>query len=181
MNIKDPRPASRLTKELDLTTAMEAYIRQGGVIYVVPDGESGVSSLDNTAPPGSETELEDEQQKKVELLKTLVEKGAGVSALQYSLRMNKRDVRRMACEQGLKISYSRPIRGVRHDKKQDTETVDDEVAGHAMHYSNLGYTAVEIAQKLGIRVRQVWKIGQDYRFEFRQTNDLDPSSQAPRN
>jgi hypothetical protein len=168
MNNKEPRPVPRVTKELDLTTAMDAYIQQGGVIYVVPDGGSGVSSMDTTAPLRSETEQEEDQQKKVQLLKTLVEKGAGVSALQYSLRMNKREVRRMACEHGLKISYSRPIRGVRHDKRHDPDTVDDELAGHAMHYSNLGYTAVEIAQKLGIRVRQVWKIGQDYRFEFRQ-------------
>jgi hypothetical protein len=123
--------------------------------------------------------LEDDKHKKLELLKSLVSKGAGVSALQYSLRMNKRDVRRMAGEHGLKISYSRPIRGVRNEKKQDPDTVDDDVAGHAMHYSSLGYTAWEIAQKLNLSVRQVWKIGRDYRFEFRQTSDRAGPSHPP--
>jgi hypothetical protein len=40
-----------------------------------------------------------------------------------------------------------------------------------MHYSSLGYSALEIAQKLGLSVRQVWKIGQEYRFEFKQNPD----------
>lgn len=171
MNNKDPRITSRPTPELDLSTAVEQFIQQGGVIHVVPHGATAEVSVDpiSAAPP--EAEGEDDQQKKLEQLKSLVAKGAGVNALQYSLRMNKRDVRRMACENGLKISYSRPIRGVRHDKKQHSNAVDDEVAGHAMHYSSLGYSALEIAQKLGLSVRQVWKIGQDYRFEFKQNRD----------
>ncbi|MDB5983734.1 MAG: hypothetical protein JWQ69_4749 [Pseudomonas sp.] len=171
MNNKDPRLTPRSLPELDLTTAVEQFIQQGGVIHVVPNGATAEVSVEpmNSAPP--EAEGEDEQQKKLEQLKSLVAKGAGVNALQYSLRMNKREVRRMACENGLKISYSRPIRGVRQDKTQDSDAVDDELAGHAMHYSSLGYTALEIAQKLGMSVRQVWKIGQDYRFEFKQNRD----------
>jgi hypothetical protein len=40
-----------------------------------------------------------------------------------------------------------------------------------MHYSGLGYNVVEIAQQLRLTVRQVWKIGRDYRFDFKQTRD----------
>ncbi|MGV8918675.1 MAG: hypothetical protein ACOH2R_12865 [Pseudomonas sp.] len=171
MNNKEFHPAFKSTDELDLTSAVEHFIQQGGVIHVVPAGESGESSIEPTPPLRSDTDQEDERLKKVELLKNLVAKGAGVSALQYSLRMNKRDIRRMAGENGLKISYSRPIRGVRSEKKLMPETVDDEVAGHAMHYSSLGYTAWEIAQKLNLSLHQVWKIGRDYRFEFKKTNE----------
>jgi len=85
----------------------------------------------------------------------------------------------MAGEHGLKISYSRPIRGIRNEKKAEPATVDDDIAGHAMHYSSLGYTAWEIAQKLSLSVRQVWKIGQDYRFEFRQARDRTDSLDLP--
>lgn len=40
-----------------------------------------------------------------------------------------------------------------------------------MHYSSLGYTAVEIAHLLDLTVRQVWNIGKAYRFEFKQRKD----------
>lgn len=179
MNNKDPRLTSCSLADVDLTTAVEQFIQQGGVIHIVPDGATAEVSVEPMTAAPLEAEGEDEQQKKLEQLKSLVAKGAGVNALQYSLRMNKRDVRRMACENGLKISYSRPIRGVRHDKKQDSATVDDEVAGHAMHYSSLGYSALEIAQKLGLSVRQVWKMGQDYRFEFKQNRDQTAFDQPP--
>jgi hypothetical protein len=82
----------------------------------------------------------------------------------------------MAGENGLKISYSRPIRGTRNEKKREPTTVDDEIAGHAMHYSSLGYTVPEIAQKLDLSVRQIWKIGRDYRFEFKQTHERNEPS-----
>jgi hypothetical protein len=178
MNNKDPHLTSRSTPELDLSTAVEQFIQQGGVIYVVPNGETAELSVEplSAAP---EPEGDDDQHKKLEQLKSLVAKGAGVNALQYSLRMNKRDVRRMACENNLKISYSRPIRGVRQNKKLDSETVDDEVAGLAMHYSSLGYTALEIAQKLNLSVRQVWQMGRDYRFEFKQKQDCTALDRTP--
>jgi len=179
MTNKGPRSPSSSIDELDLATAVEQFIQQGGIINVVPHGQTAEAPMEPQIIPGIETELEEDKTKKLELLKNLVAKGAGVSALQYSLRMNKRDVRRMAGENGLKISYSRPIRGIRNDKKTDPTTIDDEVAGHAMHYSNLGYTALEIAQKLNLRVRQVWQIGQDYRFEFRQTNEHRDTCHPP--
>jgi hypothetical protein len=47
-------------------------------------------------------------------------------------------------------------------------TVDDVAAGHAMHYSSLGYTAAEIAQLMGLSVLEVWQIGKAYRIEFKQ-------------
>ncbi|WP_397451691.1 hypothetical protein [Pseudomonas sp. NA-150] len=170
MSNKESHPASKSANELDLTSAVEHFIQQGGVIHVVPAGESG--ELVNEAPTSRpDTELEDERLKKLEQFKSLVAKGAGVSALQYSLRMNKRDLRRMAGENGLKISYSRPIRRSRNEKARTTETVDDELAGHAMHYSSLGFSALEIAQKLNLSVRQVWEIGRDYRVEFKHAGE----------
>ncbi|MDB6142052.1 MAG: hypothetical protein JWP80_1096 [Pseudomonas sp.] len=179
MNNKDPRLTSPSLPDMDLTTAVEEFIQQGGVIHVVPNGATAEVSVESMTAAPREAEGEDDQQKKLEQLKSLAAKGAGVNALQYTLRMNKRDVRRMACENGVKISYSRPIRGVRHDKRQDSDAVDDEVAGHAMHYSSLGYSALEIAQKLGLSVRQVWKMGQDYRFELKQKRDHTTFDQPP--
>lgn len=39
-----------------------------------------------------------------------------------------------------------------------------------MHYSALGYTVPEIAQLLGVGIRDIWDIGKAYRFEFRTTS-----------
>lgn len=172
-NKKDSRSSmpSKSKPTLDLDTAVEQYIHQGGIIHVVPLGETAEFSAEPLAQKNTHIESEEEIYKKVELLKTLAAKGAGVSSLQYSLRMTRRDVRRMAGEQGIKISHSRPIRGTRSEELQDPEAVDDRVAGHAMHYSSLGYNAMEIAQKMNLSVRQVWKIGRDYRFEFKQIKE----------
>jgi hypothetical protein len=179
MNNKTPHPRQKHAPLLDLAAAMDQFIHQGGVINVIPPGETADTTLAPVIPPLSDINLEEDNHKKLELLKSLVAKGAGVNALQYSLRMNKKDVRRMAGEHGLKISYSRPIRGIRNEKKAEPATVDDDIAGHAMHYSNLGYTAWEIAQKLNLSVRQVWKIGQDYRFEFKQARERADSRDLP--
>lgn len=179
MNNKDPHSRSRHAPLLDLATAVDQFIQRGGVINVIPLGETADTTLSSEIPPHLDIDMEEDTHKKLELLKSLVAKGAGVNALQYSLRMNKKNVRRMAGEHGLKISYSRPIRGIRNEKKAEPATVDDDIAGHAMHYSSLGYTAWEIAQKLNLSVRQVWKIGQDYRFEFRQARDRTDSLDLP--
>ncbi|MEB0039747.1 MULTISPECIES: hypothetical protein [unclassified Pseudomonas] len=178
-NNKDSRTSSpsKSKPKLDLDTAVEQYIQRGGVINVVPLGETAEFSAESLPPKNPPIETEEDALKKIELLKNLVAKGAGVSSLQYSLRMTKKDVRRMAGEQGLKISYSRPVRGARTEGLRDPDAVDDRVAGHAMHYSSLGYTALEIAQKLNLSVRQVWEIGRDYRFEFKQMKDT-PSPDA---
>ncbi|POY82082.1 hypothetical protein BKM09_005555 [Pseudomonas amygdali pv. morsprunorum] len=66
-----------------------------------------------------------------------------------------------------------PMLTTRRDARHDTTDIDDVVAGHAMHYSALGYTAAEIAQVLDLSLRQVWNIGKAYRFEFRQQRDSD--------
>jgi hypothetical protein len=110
---------------------------------------------------------------KLEQLKGLVAKGAGVSALQYSLRMNRKEIKRLASENGLKIHFSRPVRGSRILRSRDSTTIDDTVAGHAMHYSTLGYTVPEIAQLLDLSVRDIWNIGKAYRFEFKSTPQTD--------
>jgi hypothetical protein len=102
-----------------------------------------------------------------------VAKGAGINALQYSLRMNKREIKQLAIEHGIKIMFSRPISEESSRHRPDTSDIDDVVAGHAMHYSSLGYTALEIAKILDLNVRQVWNIGKAYRFEFK-TDEHEP-------
>jgi hypothetical protein len=171
MNNKTPSPSSLSMPELDLTSAVERFIQQGGVIHVVPVGETAEFPSELSRAAKNDIETEEDGHKKVELLKSLVAKGAGVNSLQYSLRMNKKDIKRMAREQSLKISYSRPVRIARSETTRDLDRVSDETAGHAMHYSGLGYNVVEIAQQLRLTVRQVWKIGRDYRFDFKQTRD----------
>jgi hypothetical protein len=172
MNNKSSYSASRHSTAVDLSAAVEEFVSQGGVISVIPDGavaESGAAyGVEVHTEPGSELETT-----KLDLLKELVAKGAGVSALQYSLRMNKKEIRQLATSNGVKISYSRPVKQIKRDALMDTSSVDDVVAGHAMHYSSLGYTAAEIAQVLGLSVRQVWDIGKAYRFEFRQNREKE--------
>ena len=160
---------------LDLTNASERFLQEGGVINVVPLGETAEFSKDASLPMKTSIEIYDERIKKNALLKCLVAKGAGVNSLHYSLRMNRKDIKRMACEQGLKISHSRPVRAARNETTIQPESISDETAGLAMHYSSLGYNVIEIAQKLGLSVRQVWRVGQEYHFEFRQTSDRETS------
>jgi hypothetical protein len=162
---------------LTIAEAIEQYVAQGGVINVVPEGESGEIACEATTA-AQEADSEAQMNAKLEQLKGLVAKGAGVSALQYSLRMNRKEIKRLANENGLKTLYSRPVRS-RPARHHATVTVDDSVAGHAMHYSSLGYTAQEIAQLLDLSVRDVWNIGKAYRFEFKNTAKDDASGHPP--
>jgi hypothetical protein len=156
-------------EHLKLTTAVEQYLSRGGVINVVPEGESG--SVVDPPKPVQELGSAAEMSAKLELLKCLLAKGAGVSALQYSLRMNRNEIKRLASDNGLKIHYSRPVRRTRTPRDRDPLIIDDAVAGHAMHYSTLGYTVQEIAQLLGVGIRDIWNIGKAYRFEFKKTRN----------
>jgi len=168
---------SPITSEpLKIAEAIEQYVAQGGVINVVPEGESGETGCEATKM-AQEMDPEAQMKAKLEQLKGLVAKGAGVSALQYSLRMNRKEIKRLANENGLKILYSRPVRS-RPARSHDTVVVDDSVAGHAMHYSSLGYTAQEIAQLLDLSVRDVWNIGKAYRFEFKNTDKIEASEDS---
>ncbi|WP_032610490.1 hypothetical protein [Pseudomonas syringae] len=171
MNIKKACTPPDDPARLDLINAVEAFVAQGGIIAVIDDDERT-----ETSGPllNRDTTLDSNAEKlaKLELLKDLVAKGAGVSTLQYSLRMNKKAIRQMAVENGIKLNFSRPIRLTQKEKRYDTTDIDDVVAGHAMHYSSLGYTAPEIAQVLGLSLREVWNIGKAYRFEFNQRRGL---------
>jgi hypothetical protein len=160
-----------------LSAAVDQFVARGGVINVLTEGESAQVAVE-PALNGTEPDAEAEQLAKVEQLKGLVAKGAGVSALQYSLRMNRKDIKSLARENGVQIHYSRPVRGVRPSREKPPSAIDDAVAGHAMHYSTLGYTAQEIAQMLDLSVRDVWNIGKAYRFEFRQQRDKDLPTQS---
>ncbi|MFJ4144252.1 helix-turn-helix domain-containing protein [Pseudomonas sp. NPDC089734] len=173
MNNKSSHSSSHNTTPLDLSAAVEQFVAQGGVIAVIPDGETAESPMHLVAEETPVIEPDLEKSSKVELLKSLAAKGAGVSALQYSLRMNKKDIRQLAMENGVKINFSRPIKEPKKETHYDTADIDDAVAGHAMHYSSLGYTVPEIAQLLDLSIRQVWNIGKAYRFEFKQYRDGD--------
>jgi subtilisin family serine protease len=170
MNKKTRTTATHGSESTELSTAIKLFVAEGGVINVVPNGESGesVSGPAILETPEPEADADVLMKAKVELLKGLIAKGAGVSALQYSLRMNRKDIKRLANENGLTIRYSQPVRGHRPGRQKETVAVDDVVAGHAMHYSSLGYTALEIAQLLGLNIRDVWHIGKAYRIEFKQ-------------
>ncbi|MEF9674116.1 hypothetical protein QNM99_26345 [Pseudomonas sp. PCH446] len=88
--------------------------------------------------------------------------------------MNKSEIKRMARENGLKISQSRSLhltRKYRASHSATAEFTQDAIAGHAMHYCALGYTAIEIAQKLDLTVRQVCELGKNYRFELNHRTD----------
>lgn len=150
---------------LRLAEAVEAYVAEGGIINVVPEGETRHCPAETKHLP-QDPDSESQLSAKIEQLKGLVAKGAGFSALQYSLRMNRKEIKRLASEHGVKILYSRPARGPRTPRGRDPVTIDDAVAGHAMHYSTLGYTVPEIAQLLGLSVRDVWNLGKAYRFEL---------------
>lgn len=167
MSNKTTHPSPENT--MDLAAAVEQFVAQGGVIAIIKEGD--VSPL--RATPQVAQSPGEERTSKVELLKELVAKGAGISALQYSLKMNKKEIKQLAFEQGVKIAFSRPIRDIKREALQAPSDVDDRLAGHAMHYSSLGYTAPEIAQLLDLTLRQVWNIGKAYRFEFKQRKDSD--------
>lgn len=168
---KKSRTLSATRLPLDLTKAVERFLQEGGIINVVPFGETAEFSKDAALATKTSIEICDEKTKKNELLKCLVAKGAGVNSIQYSLRMNRKEIRRMAGEQGLKIPHSRPVRTARNETSIQPESVSDETAGLAMHYSSLGYNVIEIAQKVHLSVRQVWRIGLEYHFEFGKTKD----------
>lgn len=153
-----------------LAEAVERYVSQGGVINVIAEGESRETEAFRQT---READPDAERCTKIDLLKGLVAKGAGVAALQYSLRMNQKDIKRLANENGLKIRCCQPVRRSRTSRQRPPATIDDATAGHAMHYSALGYTVPEIAQLLGIGVRDVLDIGKAYRFEFRTTSRED--------
>lgn len=174
-------PATNLPP-LKLAEAIEAYMAQGGTIDVVPEGESGETALE-ADKKGTDADLQAQLASKVEQLKGLVAKGAGVSALQYTLRMNRKEIKRLANEHGLKIRYSRPVRGSRIPRGGEMPPIDDTIAGHAMHFSTLGYTVPEIAQLLDLSVRDVWNMGKAYRFEFKNAPIIDapsaPLTEAP--
>lgn len=172
MNNKSSYSLPKDSTALNLSAAVEEFVSQGGVISVIPEGGIAESPARYGVEPTKDQAVKAESNK-LELLKELVAKGAGVSALQYSLRMNKKEIRQLATDNGVKISYSRPVNIIRKETFSTTADVDDVVAGHAMHYSTLGYTAAEIAQVLGLSIRQVWDIGKAYRFEFRQSRERD--------
>jgi hypothetical protein len=168
MNNKTMKPSTRSVQTADLTAAVEHFIAQGGVIDILRDNERSVSF-----PLPIDTQLEVEAAEcnmleKVKLLKALVDKGAGISALQYALRMNRKDIRKLALEHGVTIVSSRKMNRPHATRDHDAGDVDDGVAGHAMHYSSLGYTAQEIAGILGLSVRQIRDLAQAYRFELKQ-------------
>ncbi|WP_426117563.1 hypothetical protein [Pseudomonas sp. DSP3-2-2] len=169
MNNKTIHRSPDQRSTMDLAAAVERFVAQGGVIDVIKEG--------NVSPPrstsASANTSDEERNSKVHLLKDLVAKGAGMSALQYSLRMNRKEIKQLAFEHGVKIAFSRPISEIKREALQDPMEIDDLVAGHAMHYSSLGYTAVEIARLLDLTVRQVWDIGRAYRFEFQLRKDGD--------
>ncbi len=173
MNTKYTRTRSSTPTASDLATAVEAFIASGGVVAVIPEGETA----ELAAPSSPRTKPAQEQglelAGKVQQLRYLAAKGAGFTALQYSLRMSKRDVRRLATENSVTINLSQPLLTPRRKALDDVTDIDDVVAGHAMHYSALGYTASEIARILDLSLRQVLGIGKAYRFEFSQRRESD--------
>lgn len=164
--------ANPASHHIDLQEAVAAYLSSGGIIQQISIGTSGTSG-EAWKESGEIEDIETTRARKAEHLKELVAKGAGISALQYSLRMNKRELRRMAGEQNIKIPYSRPIprpSPARHTRRFPIENnVDDETAGMIVHLNLLGNSALEIAQILEIRVRQVWIVAKEYKFALAET------------
>ncbi|NWA27065.1 hypothetical protein HX870_25215 [Pseudomonas gingeri] len=160
--------------DLDLDLAIDDFLRRGGTIDRVqgPVCEQAPAETGDHSPLPEEEEQE--RTRKTELLRELITKGAGICALQYSLKMNKNEIKRMARENGLKITQSRSLhltRKYRTSHSATAEFAQDAIAGHAMHYCALGYTAIEIAQKLDLTVRQVCELGKNYRFELNHRTD----------
>lgn len=170
MSTKTSRRCSETTQAMDLATAVEQFVAQGGVINKIPT-EKLLTAPAEAIICEVTADAQDEKTAKLELLKALIAKGAGFSSLQYCLKMNRKDIKQLAVEHGIKISFSKPLSKLQRADHHDTSDIDDAIAGHAMHYSSLGYSAVEIAKILGLNVRQVWSIGKAYRFEFKQNKD----------
>ena len=173
MNKPSSRSSSKDPTDLDLTAAVEVFVANGGVISKVANNETAPSSASMTAHSKAVVDADAERMAKVEVLKGLVAKGAGFPSLQYSLRMNKKDIRKLASDHGVSINCSRSVAHVMKKKRCDADAIDDVVAGHAMHYSSLGYTASEIAHALGLSVRQVWGLSKAYRFDLRLERYVD--------
>ncbi|CAD5200741.1 hypothetical protein [Pseudomonas sp. FEN] len=162
--------------DLDLDLAIDDFLKRGGTIDRVqaPLSDQALADTGKHATTPEEQEEEQERIRKTELLRELITKGAGISALQYSLKMNKNEIKRIARENGLKIAQSRSLhitRKYRAPQPVTAEFAQDAIAGHAMHYCALGYTAIEIAQKLDLTVRQVCELGKNYRFELNHRHD----------
>ncbi|WP_099270589.1 hypothetical protein [Pseudomonas sp. ICMP 561] len=174
MNNKISSACPQEADSLDLAAAVEHFVAQGGVIDIVSQAAHQAATLSTASTTPAPEIAAVEKPDKLDTLKALVAKGAGINALQYSLRMNKRDIKQLAAEHGVKIAFSRPVNETGRAHRSETSDIDDTVAGHAMHYSSLGYSAHEIANILGLSVRQVWNIGKAYRFEFK-INEGDPS------
>ncbi|WP_243245490.1 hypothetical protein [Pseudomonas maioricensis] len=174
MNTKTSSACLKDADSMDLAAAVEQFVALGGVIDIVSGDEHGALAGSQESAALHDENKPPEKLSKLEHLKILIAKGAGISALQYSLRMNKKDIKQLAIENGLKITFSRPVGETSRAHRAETSDIDDTVAGHAMHYSSLGYTAQEIASILDLSVRQVWNIGKAYRFEFK-TDDRDPA------
>lgn len=160
--------------DLDLDLAIDDFLKRGGTIDRVQGGVCDQVPPDTGDQAMAAEEEEQERTRKTELLRELITKGAGICALQYSLKMNKNEIKRMARENGLKIVQSRSLhitRKYRTAHSTSAEFAQDAIAGHAMHYCALGYTAIEIAQKLDLTVRQVCELGKNYRFELNHRTD----------
>lgn len=127
MNTKHPRSPSRKNTASDLIAAVETFVAEGGVIAVIPDGETAESMNAPPTPALPTEDARDELTGKVALLKCLAAKGAGVTALQYSLRMTKKDVRQLATENGVRIQSSQPMLAIRREARHDATDVDDVV------------------------------------------------------
>ncbi|NWB91955.1 hypothetical protein [Pseudomonas agarici] len=162
-------------KSHDLELAITEFIKHGGTIEPASTKGPARDNYEIPTPATNEVDTTEEYARKVELLKNLITKGAGISALQYSLKMNKGEIRRIAQEQGLRIPHRRPLSTPRKYRTNLSapagSLADDVIAGHAMHYAALGYTAMEIAQALELTVRQVWELGRHYRFELKHHRD----------
>ncbi len=176
--MNDPTFKKHLTPQrnldLDLDLAIDDFLKRGGTIDRVQGPLFDQTQPAPCAQPTASEEEEQDRTRKTELLRELITKGAGISALQYSLKMNKNEIKRMARENGLKIAQSRSLhltRKYRAPQPATAEFAQDAIAGHAMHYCALGYTAIEIAQKLDLTVRQVCELGKDYRFELNHRTD----------
>ncbi|MET0610067.1 MAG: hypothetical protein ABWZ39_02270, partial [Pseudomonas caspiana] len=107
MNNKNSGARPQEADSLDLAAAVEQFVAQGGIIKVVSGDEQETSSLNTDNARSNDEHLMTGNTEKVELLKALVAKGAGISALQYSLRMNKKEIKQLAVEHGVKIMFSR--------------------------------------------------------------------------
>lgn len=145
----------------DLLAAVEEFIAHGGIIHVIPDGKPSSACVNETpAAPGPESN------ERVEQLKSLLARGAGFSSLQYSLKMNRQEIRQLAQENGLKIPWRRPVIQ-RRESKDELLGERDRLAGDVMHHASMDLTLREIAETLGITTIVARNIARDYRITVR--------------